>query len=442
LIQRNAARSGIPYEYCMRIAALPALVLAGLLSLAAPAGAQQRPAPGEVVDAVAQYMGLTNDAVSLALKDNAAALGRLTDAVSALQIAQQFLDARDAEIATTVLNQATDSAAEALLPPPLMTAIKAMRLYKTILVVVVHNKIVIPKLDRRLYETYRSLRENPTTSADRVLAFDTATQITYSGYYPVWVKMVDDYYAETLKSEPNNPRARSRAETRISDLWRERLEATYQQEKAKPQKQAILAAIWASVKDITDQLKAPAGGINAGLFPDPGADLPAGWWWARSAGAEYKAPEAYAPSHTPMWMQTVELSTVQGYVFKPSKGGGGSWCQPERNGKCYLPFQRIFITISDWTVNGGEKSCVLSLQGMLKDFPALYKRLSDRAISSVGQNPEQNGIKFCLQNFSVSLNDIALNGASPDPAVTRHFANVIVRKINAQIKGQTRVGTE
>jgi hypothetical protein len=79
---------------------------------------------------------------------------------------------------------------------------------------------------------------------------------------------------------------------------------------------------------------------------------------------------------------------------------------------------------------------------MLKDFPALYKRLSDRAISSVGQNPEQNGIKFCLQNFSVSLNDIALNGASPDPAVTRHLANVIVRKINAQIKGQTRVGTE
>lgn len=93
-------------------------------------------------------------------------------------------------------------------------------------------------------------------------------------------------------------------------------------------------------------------------------------------------------------------------------------------------------------MHGGEKPCVLSLQSTLKDFPAAYKRLSDRAVSSVGQNPVQNGIQFCLKNFSVSLNDTALNGASPDPAVTRHFANVIVRKINAQIKGQTKVGTE
>ncbi len=57
------------------------------------------PRPGEVIDQVAKYTGLTNDTVSLALKDNAAALGRLTDAVQALQIAQQFLDAKNADIA-------------------------------------------------------------------------------------------------------------------------------------------------------------------------------------------------------------------------------------------------------------------------------------------------------------------------------------------------------
>src|SRR5690242_9130598 len=117
----------------MKTAGLRPALLAALLVLAVPAVAQQRPAPGDVIDTIAQYTGMTNDAVSLALKDNAAALGRLTDAVVAVQIAQQFLDARDAEIATTVLNQATDSAAEALLPPPLMTAIKAARLYKSML---------------------------------------------------------------------------------------------------------------------------------------------------------------------------------------------------------------------------------------------------------------------------------------------------------------------
>lgn len=420
------------------------MILAGLLALAAPVLApvlaQQRPAPGEVIDTIAQYTGLTNDAVSLALKDNAAALGRLTDAVIAVQIAQQFLDARDAEIATTVLNQATDSAAEALLPPPLMTAIKAVRLYKTMLEAV-RDLVLIPKLDAGLYGAYRA---NRAQNQDIINSFSYATsQSLGGGYFAVKPKMVEDYISKykgwdkDLIGEP----MRRRAERQVDRFWMARLEATYQQEKVKPQKQAILAAIWASVKDITDQLKAP-GGINAGLFPDPGADLPAGWWWARSAGAAYKAPGSYTPSYTPTWTQTVELSTVQGYVFKPYKGGGGSWCRPERNGKCDLPFQRIDISISDWTKHGGEKPCVQSLQSTLKQWPNLHKRLSDRAVSSVGQNPEQNGIRFCLKNFYVSLNNTALNGASPDPAITRHFSNVIVRKINAQSGGRATVGTE
>ena len=133
-----------------------ALVLFLLLALPGPALAQ-RPAPGEVIDQVAQYTGLTNDAVSLALKDNAAALGRLTDAVLALQIAQRFLDAKNAEIAADVLASATDTAAETLLPPPLMTAIKAVRLYRNVLELL-RDTIFIPSLDEKLYNAYRDAR--------------------------------------------------------------------------------------------------------------------------------------------------------------------------------------------------------------------------------------------------------------------------------------------
>ena len=112
---------------------MPRFVVALLcLALSLTSALAQRPDPGEVIDQVAKYTGLTNDTVSLALKDNAAALGRLTDAVQALQIAQQVLDAKNADIAATVFWSATDTAAEALLPPPLMTAIKAMRAYKSI----------------------------------------------------------------------------------------------------------------------------------------------------------------------------------------------------------------------------------------------------------------------------------------------------------------------
>lgn len=426
----------------LALAALVFVPVTALVLAPTPVLAQQRPAPGDVIDSVAQYTGMTNDAVSLALKDNAAALGRLTDAVTALRIAQQFLDARDAEIATTVLNQAVDTAAEALLPPPLLTVIKAVRLYKSMLEAV-RDLIVVPKLDAGLYAAYRANREQ---NQDVVNSFSYAvSQSLGGGYFMVKPKMVEDYISEykgwdkDLIGEP----MRRRAERQVDRFWMARLEATYQQEKVKPQKQAILAAIWASVKDITDQLKAPAGLDAAALFPDPGADFPGGWWWARSAGAEYKGPVKFAASHTPMWMQTIELSTEPGYIFKPYKGGGGAWCRPERNGKCDLPHQRVDITISDWKMHGGEKPCVLSLQSMLKQWPDTHRRLSNRALSSVGQNPAQNGIRFCLGNFYVSLNNTAMNGASPDPAMTRHFANVIVRRINARAGGgQATVGTE
>jgi hypothetical protein len=55
--------------------ALLCLVLSLTSALAAPV---ERPEPGEVIDQVAKYTGLTNDTVSLALKDNEAALDRLT----------------------------------------------------------------------------------------------------------------------------------------------------------------------------------------------------------------------------------------------------------------------------------------------------------------------------------------------------------------------------
>jgi hypothetical protein len=100
LIKRNASASHMRHSYCMMMKpGLCTLVLSGLLMLATPALAQ-RPAPGTVIDEVARFTGLTNDAVSLALKDNAAALGRLTDATvffASTATADYALSARFAE---------------------------------------------------------------------------------------------------------------------------------------------------------------------------------------------------------------------------------------------------------------------------------------------------------------------------------------------------------
>jgi hypothetical protein len=242
-----------------RLAAVLFLV-GSLMSVAA--AQPERPPPGAVIDEVARYTGLANDAVSLALKDNAAALGRLTDAVLAVQIAQRFLDAREAEIAADVLASATDTAAEALLPPPMMTAIKAVRLYKSMLEAA-RDKIVIPALDRQLYSVYRAEREQ---NQDMVNAFSFATsQSLGGGYFSVQPKMVEEYIASYKDWNPDliGEPMRRRAERQVDRFWMARFEATYQQEKARPQQEAILAAIWGSVRDIIDQLKGVLVGVTA-----------------------------------------------------------------------------------------------------------------------------------------------------------------------------------
>lgn len=75
---------------------LLSMALSLTTALAAP---PERPAPGEVIDQVAQYTGLTNDTVSLALKDNAAALGRLLEPAVAAEAAATRTKMELAELA-------------------------------------------------------------------------------------------------------------------------------------------------------------------------------------------------------------------------------------------------------------------------------------------------------------------------------------------------------
>ncbi len=304
-----------------------AVLAASLASaLAAPV---ERPEPGEVIDRVAHYTGLTNDAVSLALADNAAALGRLTDAVLAAQIAQRFLDARNAEIAADVFWSAADTAADKLLPPPLMVAIKAARVYKSMLEEL-RDSVVIPALDNRLYAEYRSQREQ---NADPIFAFDYATNLAFSGYYVVKPKMVEELIkARGWNAEVMGEKLRREAEADVDRFWRERMEATWQQELVKPQRQAILAAIWASVQDIIDQFKAPSDAtastplsLHAGLFVDPGRDMPPGWWWL-DKGYDNRPPTKQGSWRgMDSWLQRFATSRATNFRYFPKRN---EWCRP------------------------------------------------------------------------------------------------------------------
>jgi hypothetical protein len=359
--------------------ALLCLFLSLTSALAAP---PERPEPGEVIDQVAKYTGLTNDTVSLALTDNAAALGRLTDAVQALQIAQQFLDAKNADIAATVFWSATDTAAEALLPPPLMTAIKAMRAYKSILEEL-RDTIFIPKLEDWLYNAYRFERTEGRPDADPLFVLKNA-DAAVKGYYPMKVAMVEELIkAKGWNVDVMGERLRRHAEAEIDRFWAQRLEATFQQEKVKPQKEAILAAIWGSVQDIINQLNAPGAAVDAGLFIDPARDLPSGWWWVKEG---LYRNSTWGPRDLPgMGMPSMErqfvLSAAKGYSYN---GQFNDYCRPDgRHVKCDLQavqFGTIITRFPDAKaatdqatafISGGKYAPTGKTAGMLNPHPSV-----------------------------------------------------------------------
>jgi hypothetical protein len=401
------------------VVALLCLALSLTSALAAP---PERPEPGEVIDQVAHYTGLTNDAVSLALKDNAAALGRLTDAVLALQIAQRFLDAKNAEIAADVFWTAADTAAEKLLPPPLMTAIKAIRIYKSILEELRDN-VLIPALDQKIYEQYRAEREQ---NQDPINAFDFAVTMVH-GYYVVKPKMVDELIkAKGWNVDVMGERMRRLAEAQVDRFWRERMEATYQQEKAKPQKEAILAAIWASVKDIINQLKAP-GVIHAGLFPDPGKDLPSGWWLVnKGAGYPFKAPfDQGKPGSYRIWMQQFSMSHTSGFQLEKS----GLWCKP---GNCWIKMPVLSLAISILVDEDNEPvaSAAQTIEYYIKN--AVMQRIGQHAVWR--QESNHGTVEFAAGPYLVIVYMTEDDGEHATQEIGMHFARLIVERIRSELK--------
>lgn len=177
----------------------------------------------------------------------------------------------------------------------------------------------------------------------------------------------------------------------------------------------------------------PIDRITAALFPNPEEELPNGYWWAKSAGAVYEIhgrPQPQAGSWTPSWLQTIEVSAAPGYVFKPNgSDGSGSWCRPEKNGKCDLSFQRVTINIQDFMMHGGQDTCLKSLESMLQGVGNV-SRVSDAKLSIRGRDPDQYGLNFCRNGFFVSVNTVG-EWEPAVPAVAEYYTAIVERRIGS-----------
>ena len=239
--------------------------------------------------------------------------------------------------------------------------------------------------------------------------------------------MVEDYITNYKDWNPDliGEPMRRRAERQVDRFWMARLEATYQQEKAKPQKPAMLAAIWASVKDITDQLKAPAG-LNAGLFPDPSRDLPAGWWWVRGGRHDdwNWGPRDLPGMAGPAQERQFLMSSATGYSFNAQRR---EFCRPERNRiTCDLPTMQvgaIVVRLAD--VKTASENSAAFVRG------AGYVPLGETAGVL---RPHEGSV---VLHFSLGAYDIHLTASGEKAAqvhlpTLQHFAQIIAARIRAE----------
>ena len=186
---------------------------------------------------------------------------------------------------------------------------------------------------------------------------------------------------------------------------------------------AIVAGFRRYAKD--RGLIGPTDRLSAALFPDPASERPSGYWWAKNAGAVYDLhgrPHPMPDAATPSWMQTIEVSRAPGLVFKPfGTDGSGAWCRPEKNGMCDLVFQRVDVGIMDFSVHGGQDTCLKSLAA-----PGGGARKTTR-----GDDPDQTGVRFCRDGFFVTIDTIGL-GEAADTAVAEYYADVVAARIDGR----------
>jgi len=187
------------------------------------------------------------------------------------------------------------------------------------------------------------------------------------------------------------------------------------------------------------QGRATPNGIHAGMFPNPVADLPVGWWWAKDAGAVYQPPKGWAESFTPAWRQTIELSRASGYVFKPYLSGrGGAWCRPERNGKCYLPYIRVSIMIMDFGAGDGAKKCLDVHKGAFSAWATLNTKISESSYYMTRNDPPQYLLESCIGRYRTSVSVVGENGEAPNLNDARYFDALIARRIGGTIGSESK----
>lgn len=214
----------------------------------------------EVINEVARQTGLTNDAVSLIVKENPQLLQGLNDTVLAVKVVNSLADARDTEALADLMGYAVDKLRDKALPSALNGFIVAFKVYKTALEIT-RDYYYVPKLDAGLYDAYRQaradgLRRGDTSVEEMSTAFERATTRDWSGYYA----LKDPMFEALIKAKGYNTslmdeKMKQSLWRQIDDFWMKRCEAKLLQEILKANKAELERQIWTRASRQLDAIK-------------------------------------------------------------------------------------------------------------------------------------------------------------------------------------------
>jgi hypothetical protein len=218
------------------------------------------PTREEIINEVARQTGLTNDAVSLLVKENPQLLQGLNDTVLGIKVVNSLADARDAEALADLMGYTIDKLRDKALPSAMNGFIVAFKVYKAALEIT-RDYYYVPKLDAGLYNAYRQaradgLRRGDTSVEEMTTAFERATTRDWSGYYAVKDSMFDALvkakgYNKALMDE----KMKQALWQQIDDFWMKRCEAKLLQEILQANKGELERQIWSRASRQLDAIK-------------------------------------------------------------------------------------------------------------------------------------------------------------------------------------------
>ncbi len=244
----------------------------GFLLYTVPSDAYVRkPDKSEVIEEVSKVTGLTNDAVSIALKDSPQLLNTFSDVVTTIKIVNFLSEAKDVDAAIEVFNYSAEKVLDKILPPNVNIFIKSLKVYKTSLELY-RDSVYIPKLDNQIYERYRGTRLQNFKrdfSKDALVEAYTIATMSHDGrfpnrnYYAVVNKMYEDYMkAKGYNKNLMDKKMERHLWNQIQEFWMYRMEARFVKEMMREGKQDVINHIWKQYSTQLSQLKAKAINIK------------------------------------------------------------------------------------------------------------------------------------------------------------------------------------